>query len=284
MTAPLPIGLVRGMPAAQYHADPGVSNTMLKSLADSPAHCYLKHLAPNRPRIASTDAQSLGTLGHAFILEPNAVGTRYAVKPRGMNFSTKAGKAWRDEQTLEIVTSDDADAAGAMVAAFKRVPVLANLLSSGVSEASVFAVDKATGLRVRCRPDHLHFTGPKRAVVLDVKTISELTPSTVERAIASYGYHRQQAHYTNVLQSAGIEVEEFVFGFVSSTYPYLAVAYVLDDETAEQGRDEVAELLDKFATCQRAGFWPAFGDGYQPIGLPAWARRNNEVEISYADN
>lgn len=279
MNAPLPLGLVRGMPAAQYHADPGVSNGMLKSLADSPAHCYLRHLAPNRPPNEPTDAMSLGTLAHAFVLEPDAVGTRYAVKPRGMNFATKEGKAWRDAQTLEIVSQDNVDAAGAMVAAIKRVKVLADLLAKGEAETSVFANCKATGLRRRARTDWLHWTGPKRCYALDIKTINELTPDTVQRAIATYGYHRQAAHYTATLEAAGVEVDEFVFGFVSSTYPYIAVAYVLDDETAEQGRDEVAELMEKFANCQRMGEWPAFGDGYQLTGLPTWAKRSAEIEL-----
>lgn len=281
MNAPLPMGLVRGLPAAQYHADPGVSNGMLKSLADSPAHCYLRHLAPNRPANESTDAMSLGTLTHACVLEPDTIATRYAVKPRGMNFATKEGKAWRDAQTLEIVSQDNVDAAGAMVAAIKRVKALSNLLAKGEAESSAFGTCKTTGLRRRARPDWLHWTGPKRCFALDIKTISDVTPDAVQRAIATYGYHRQAAHYTATLEACGFEVDEFVFGFVSSTYPYIAVAYVLDDETAEQGRDEVAELMDKFANCQRDNSWPAFGDGYQLTGLPTWAKRSSEVEVSY---
>lgn len=280
MNAPLPLGLVRGMPAAQYHADPGVSNGMLKSMNDSPLHCYLRHLAPNRPQQEPTDAMTLGTLAHACILEPETISSRYVAKPRGMNFATKEGKAWRDEQTLEIVSQDYLDAAGAMVAAVKRVKVLADLLAKGEAESSVFANCKATGLRRRARPDWLHWTGPKRCFALDIKTIAELTPESVQRAIATYGYHRQAAHYTATLEAAGFEVEEFVFGFVSSTYPYIAVAYVLDDESAEQGRDEVAELMEKFAWCQREGQWPAFGDGYQLTSLPRWAKREGgEVEV-----
>jgi hypothetical protein len=116
-------------------------------------------------------------------------------------------------------------------------------------------------------------------VALDIKTIHELTPDAVQRAIGTYAYHRQAAHYTAALQENGIDVEAFVFGFVSSTYPYIACAYVLDDETAAQGRDEVAELMDRFATCKREGFWPALGDGYQLTGLPTWAKRGSEVEV-----
>lgn len=279
-----PMGLVRGMPAEQYHADPdSVSNTMLSAMAKSPAHCYALHLAPYRPKREPTDAMLAGILAHTAILEPEALHARYVEKPAGMRFSTKEGMAWRDAQTLEIVSHDDMFAAESQRAAVQRVTALKNLLASGEAESSAFWVDSSTGLRCRCRPDWLHWTGKRRAIVLDVKTISELTEDSIKRAIATYGYHRQEAHYTAGLEAVGVEVEEFVFGFVSSSYPFLAVAHVLDDETKQQGRDEVSELLERFAECKKRGEWPAFGDGYQLTGLPAWAKRSGELEVSYVD-
>jgi len=279
-----PTGLALDMPAEQYHADAGsVSNTMLSDMAKSPAHCYALHLAPNRPKREVTDAMQAGTLAHMVVLEPARAKQAYVVKPPGMRFSTREGMAWRDAQTLQIVSHDDMYAAEAQREAVMRVTALRDLLSDGDSEASAFWTDKSTGLRCRARPDHIAWAGPKRATVLDLKTISELTPQAVQRAIATYGYHRQQAHYSNGLRACGVEVEEFVFGFVSSSYPFLAVAYVLDDETRDQGEEEVAELLDRFANCQRANNWPAFGDGYQLTGLPTWAKRSSELEVSYVD-
>ena len=281
MTIPesLQLGLVRNLDAAEYHADDSLSNTMLSAMNKSPAHCYALHLAPYRPKREPTDAMLAGTLAHVAVLEPDALRTRYVEKPPGMRFSTKEGMAWRDAQTAQIVSRDDIEAAEAQRAAVRRVLALANLLKTGEAETSVFWIDPATGLRCRARPDWLHFAGPKRATVLDLKTISDLTPESVQRAIATYGYHRQAAHYTKGLQTVGIAVEEFVFGFVSASYPFLAVAYVLDDETAQQGRDEVEELTERFAECKRSGNWPAFGDGYQLTGLPRWAKRTSEVEI-----
>lgn len=277
------IGLIRGLPAADYHADEALSNSMLSDMAKSPAHCYALHLAPRRPMRKQTDAMTTGSVTHTAILEPETLLTRYAVKTRGMSFATVTGKAWRDAQTMEIVQQDDMDAAVAMRSAMNRVSVLRDLLSYGVAESSAFWIDKATGIRCRARPDWLHMSGPNRAIVLDVKTISELTPESVSRSIANWGYHRQEAHYSNGLRACGIEVDEFVFGFVSSSYPFLAAAYVLDDETKQQGADEVAELVERFADCKERNDWPAFGDGYQLNGLPTWARRSSEIEVSYAD-
>jgi hypothetical protein len=276
----LPLGLVRGMPAEQYHADPeSVSNTMLSDMNKSPAHCYALHLAPYRPERTPTPAMLAGTLAHVAVLEPAELQARYVQKPPGMRFSTKDGMAWRDAQTLEIISRDDMETAEAQRAAVMRVTALANLLSAGEAETSAFWSDKATGSRCRARPDWLHRTGKRSAIALDIKTISELTPEAIQRAIANYGYHRQEAHYVAGLEACGIHIEEFVFGFVSSSYPFLAVAHVLDDESKGQGQDEVAELLERFALCKARNEWPAFGDGYQLTGLPKWAKRSNEIEL-----
>jgi exodeoxyribonuclease VIII len=285
VNAPLPLGIVYGMAAERYHADPSVSNTMLSAMNKSPAHCYALHLDPERPPNKPTDAMSAGTLAHTAILEPDDLLGRYVVKPDGMKFSTREGMAWRDQQPagVHIISSDEFKTAVAQRAAVMRVGELRRLFSSGVSEASLFWTDEATGLRCRARPDWLHFVTPKRVIALDVKTIADLTPDAVERAVTAYGYHRQRAHYVNGLKACGLEVEDFGFAFVSGSYPFIAAAHLLDDETISQGEDEVAELLARFADCQERGEWPAFGDGFQLTGLTRWARRNSEVEVGFVE-
>lgn len=279
----LPIGLVRGMPADEYHADPSVSNTMLSAMNKSPAHCWALHLDPNRSSQEPTPAMLAGTMTHAAILEPAAFDARYIVKPEGCDYRTKDGREWRDKQTRQIITTDDLTRVRAQREAVLKVTVLRNLLSQGEAEASVFWTDTATGLRCRARPDWLHMTGTKRCIAVDLKTISDLTLESAMRSIASYGYHRQAAHYVDGLRAAGYEVEDFVFAFVSSSYPFIAAAYVLDDETMSQGADEVAELRDRFAECKKRGEWPAFGEWLQLISLPTWAKRSSEVEVSYVE-
>ena len=277
-----PIGLVLGMPASAYHADTdSVSNTMLSSMNKSPAHCWALHLDPQRPQRTPTAAMLAGTIAHTAILEPDNLAREYVVKPADIDYRTKDGRAWRDAQTATIITAEDLLVAEQQRAAVMRVPALRTLLESGDSEASVFWRDQATGLRCRARPDKLHWHNSRSVSVLDIKSINDLTLDSVQRAIATYGYHRQEAHYTAGMRAAGFDVQEFVFGFVSSSYPYLAAAYVLDDETKQQGADEVGELLALFAECKRSGKWPAFGDGYQLAGLPGWAKRTSEVEVTF---
>jgi exodeoxyribonuclease VIII len=277
-------GLYPNIEADKYHADKGaVSNSMLSDLADSPAHCFALHHAPERPAIEPTAAMKLGTLTHTALLEPEKVRTHYAVKPAGLNLGSAEGRKWKDAMVgLEIVTADDMAMVEAQRAAVMRDPLLASFFHAGQSEVSVFWIDKATGLRCKCRPDRIQYTGPNRVRVLDLKTTADITLDAVSRSICAYGYHRQQMHYTRGLEAHGLTVEQFVFGFVTKAYPFFAIPYELDDETQAQGGEEVAELMSLYASCHRSGNWPLTGGGPQIVGLPRWARRETEIEVSYA--
>lgn len=297
---PIHPGIYFDMPQEQYHNTDAVSNSMLADLANTPAHCYALHLDPARPQREQRPWMLTGPLAHCAVLEPGAIASRYIVVPenaprrptqaqwKAKNPSPEsvAAMAWWADfnaqcEGREVVTFEQRAAACGQLEAVARVPELAELLSSGVAEASAFWRDEATGLMCRARPDWLHHTGPKRVRVLDLKTISNLSMDSVQRSIGERAYHRQAAHYSNGLIANGLEVEEFVFGFVSSAYPFLAAAVVLDTDSMAQAHDEVSELLELYARCQRTGTWPAF-NGYQLSGLPAYKRRSAEVEVSYA--
>ena len=270
------------MSAEDYHATDAVGNSVLSDLKDSPAHCWALHINPLRPKREPTAAMRLGTLTHTAILEPDDVRRRYVVRPSDINPRTKAGQEWESAQVgLEVITADEWLMVDAQRAAVQQSEDLRALLSSGNAELSAFATDKATGLRVKCRPDWLHFTGPNRVRVLDLKTTTDITLDSVERSVATFGYHRQQAHYTRVLEAIGLTVEDFVFGFVTKTYPFFALPYRLDDETVAQGHEEVGELLSLYSACLRNNHWP-LASGIQTAGLPRWARRETEIEVTYA--
>lgn len=283
MTKLLTPGLHHGVPFADYLADPGVNNGALSDMDRSPAHCFALHLDPDRPpQDEPTPAMRAGTLLHCLVLEPEEFGKRYVVKPEEIDYRTKDGRAWRDEQNAMIITQDDMARAHAQRDAILRNDYMADILEGADTEVSVIWNETATGSELRCkaRPDAMK-KADGRMLVADLKTTADITPRSIQRTIATFGYHRQQAHYCAGLEACCVAGVEFVFFFVSSTYPYLAVPYVLDDETAQQGRDEVAELLTYYAECKHLGRWPVCGAGPQLIGLPGYAKRSSEVEISY---
>lgn len=274
--------IIRNLPAHEYHASPGVSNSMLSDFARSPYHCWALHHNPGRPQRQATASMAAGTLLHTLVLEPAEVPRRYIVRPEGLDMRTRAGKEWTAQAIgLEIITADQYTTAEAQRDAIMAVPELAALLSQGESEVSAFWRDEATGMQCRMRADHVHPLPDGRVMLLDLKTARDSDPSEFGRTVARFGYHRQAAWYsTGYSRAAAVEVCDFVFGVVSNEYPFVAAAVLLDAESIQQGRDECAEMLERYAECQRTGYWPAFV-GYQSVSLPAWAKRSEEIEVAY---
>jgi exodeoxyribonuclease VIII len=291
------MGLVRDLPAEQYHAIEAMSSTGLRLFARSPWHWK------NRVPVTPTRAMLNGTLAHCAQLEPDAMAARYVVVPENAparpterqwnaaksNESSTAAKAWWSEfldsvGQRQIVAANDYAITQAQLRAIAADPYLAELFSRGYAEASAFCIDKATGVYCKARPDWVHPIDSKRVKMVDLKTTADESPDGFSRAVTTLGHHRQRAHYISVFEQAtGLEVVEFIFAAVTSAAPVLAVPYVLDIEDATQGEDECAELLERFAWCQRENEWPAYGSGPQVVGLQKWAKRSTEVEVSFVE-
>lgn len=73
-SAIIPPGIYYGMPAAEYHAAPGLSNSGMKDLAVSPLRFWYLHLnpAPKPEDEEETKAQRMGSALHCAVLESEA--------------------------------------------------------------------------------------------------------------------------------------------------------------------------------------------------------------------
>lgn len=274
-------GIVPGLPSEQYHRHPAISSTMLSALKRSPQHFYALHVRQGRPPPAPpTDAMRAGTLLHCVALEPAEFEKRYTVRPAWVDGRNKAGKAWIEEHTkpgLEFVLEEELELAMQQRAALMAVPELEAFLAPDVedawSELSCFWVDQPTGARCRCRPDKLQIIGDGRIVLLDLKSTKDPDPREFARSVWNFGYHRQAAHYCAGVEAAtGREVAAFMLGAVSSSYPHIAVPFLLDDEAQEAGRQERRELLQLLKDCAERASWPAYGEGPVIISLPRWRK------------
>lgn len=278
------IGLIYDMPNADYHATPAVSNTVLSSMARSPAHCFVLHVADDRRKMATSPAFFAGTLAHCAILEPAALLDRYMLKPDGLDMRTKEGKAWKAAMPAGVLTIDADEYANALAQrdAVQGVPELSELLATGTAEVSAFWRDDETGLQCKCRPDWVHTLSDGRVILLDVKTTTDASPQQFTRAVWRYGYHRQAAWYSaGYARAAGVEVAGFVFASVTSAYPFIAAAHTLDDDYMRIGQDECRRLLDEYADCKLTGRWPAY-PGMNLLSPPAWAMAGDDaVEVAY---
>jgi hypothetical protein len=294
---PVPMGVIYGMPAEEYHAINAWSATGMRLLARSPWHYR------NRVPVIPTRPMLNGTLAHCAALEPGALSARYVVVPEdaprrptkaqwtakkpspesvlAMEWWTGFGKTCGERL---IVAAEDYAITQLQLAALQAEPEIAELLREGHGEVSVFWHDPDTGVYCKARPDWMRPTGKKRVKLVDLKTAADDTPEGFSRSAARLGYHRQRAHYWRGFEIAsGMEVEDFIFATVSSEPPVLAVPYRLVDEVVQQGAEEVVELTQAYAECVRTGNWPAYTPAQRMVDFPKWAKRSQELEVSYVD-
>jgi len=294
------MGLIKDMPFADYLAVDALSSTGLKQLARSAWHYK------NRVDIVPTRPMLQGTLAHCAVLEPDAMASRYAVVPsdaprrpsksqwhakKPSPESIDAMSWWTGFQErcagLEIVSAEDYEVTEMQLAALAAEPTISELLSVGYGECSVFWVDKETGVYCKARPDWVRPLGVRKTTkvkLLDLKSTADESPSGFGRTSARLRYDLQMAHYVDGFEAAtGIEVECFIFAAVTSVPPVLAVPYILIEEIEAQGYDERRELIQLYARCQQSGHWPAYGSGLQLLDFPAYAKRSQELEVSYVN-
>src|SRR5215471_13375672 len=127
-------GIFYGLPAERYHAAPGVSNSMLKHLARSPAH--LRTYLEQPPE--QTPAMLFGQIVHQLLLEPDKP-WNWAVRPPGLDGRSKEGKEWKARVgDKPVLDHQDWLHVEGVVASVRTHPTARLALGSGKSEVSVF--------------------------------------------------------------------------------------------------------------------------------------------------
>ena len=166
--------------------------------------------------------------------------------------------------------------------AIRSIPDVQQLLARGEAEVSAFWTDPITKVECRCRPDFVYPLSNSSVVLLDVKTFSNAAPDEFRRQCARKRYHVQDTFYSmGFSAAAGVSVERFVFIVVETEWPYAAAAYMLGNESREEGYLECHRLLDLYEECARTGKWPSYTEKTTQIDLPSYAFTSKEVEISY---
>lgn len=258
-------GIYFDVPEPVYRRAPGISQTALKACEMSMAH-FRQVAFGSRPS-EPTDAQIVGTLTHALVLQSKKL---FVPRPKGMTFQTKEGKEWRKAQKLEPVSREiAADLYRMRRAVWSNATARAILERPGNTEVAAFKRHEPTGLMLKGLADFLVTDDNLMTVIPDLKTTTEGGASEKEfsKTIYNYGYHRQAAFYLDLFGAS-----HFVFIVVEKVAPYAVACYALDHDAIVLGRRENGADLLRVKQCIDSGIWPGYGDELKKIGLPVWVK------------
>ncbi len=298
--------LIHNHPDWKYHAAPGLSSTQVKCFVNqSPRHYQWRYIL-NMTEHKESDAMLLGTLTHCLVLEPNeferrfeqelqledyqdvlrtvpelkaycdknnlqTTGVKQELIKRVMDHDNKA-PVWdvmlsrQKESKKRIVSSGLWDKARMMRDGVFSNPDATVLFSQGDGEVSAWGTHEATGQLIKCRSDWLRADG----VCTDLKTCGCASPDSFARDCARYGYALQEAHYTQTLNSAGIDCNLFIFVAVESEAPYLCQVYTLDDRSRSVAETRYEKAMMQLAQCQQSDKWPGYAEPISELSLPGW--------------
>lgn len=291
-----PIGISYHEPDEVYHRRQlGVASShALGEVLRSPAHYRAWLESPDK----RTPTLDLGRASHSLILEPDVFDRRYVVVPdfgpqRACQADPETGrvavtteegrankdrrKAWyaaRPEMAEDYIGPDkprqieeeDRDRILGIRDALTSNSDALDLLCDGRAEVTLRWRCPETGLPCKARID---WWADDVDTIADLKTCDDARDA--ERAIRTYGYRRQDAHYLDGLRELG-RPGRFVFIFVERERPHGVRILELDDDARAHGRAQIDKAKRNLADCMATNVWPSYSRGVEFAGLERWER------------
>jgi hypothetical protein len=252
-------GIYAGISNADYHANPALGSTSLKTLATrTPAHYQHDKAHPK-----NSDAFTLGTAAHSLILEDDTSGIEVVSADNWLSKAAKEAKAQALAEGKQPLLNKEMAQVVAMRDAVMSHPVARELFTGHKAEESVFWDED--GQAYKCRPDAW-----KPGQLVDLKTTVNADPREFGKTAYKFGYHQSAAHYQDGVLAATGELLPFTFVLVEKQAPYFVSVVQLDEEAVQAGRALNERAKRIYTECTKSGVWPGY-PASEPISLPMWA-------------
>lgn len=259
---------IENLPNDAYHAHPAISKTGLwKLYTSTPAHFRFGE------RVSKPEWE-LGQAAHDAILQPELFETTYyrvAGDPARNTVAWKNAAEFAAAHDLTPMKARDYDAALRIRDSAAQIETIASVVRDGIREQAAFWADPTTKIVCRCKPD---VYSPSCEIMLDIKTCVSAAPTRIgfQAAVARFGYHVQDAFYTEGWERAGGgKSAGMIFVAIEKQPPYLIALYELSPNAIEEGRTIVRKTLAQYAACWAADHWPGYPADPQILALPNWA-------------
>lgn len=215
------------MTREQYFQYPAMNQSRLKRLLTSEKH----FLADDN---TTTSAQSLGTLAHALVLEPDTPVRVFEGKQR-------RGKDWEqflaDAGPDAIVTvPKEYEAAKSMADSLLQCKFLQDVKVGAQFEKHRIWTDRASGLECKALIDLINHD---QEIIVDLKTTVSIEHAKFQSDAFKFGYHIQSDFYRRAFDYA----YKFVIVAVEKKPPFDFAVFTFDDDLQAFAQDTVDDLL-----------------------------------------
>lgn len=261
------------IPAEEYHAatkrNEFTTSHRLNLFRKCPA--LYKKIIDGAIVEGDTAVFELGRATHTFIIEgADRFDSEFLVadgpvnsktdKPYGK--ATKAYQDWAAEQTMPVISSEDHALIMAMSDAVHAHSKAAELLSSGIAEATVRT--EWNGVAIQARFD---WFDPSRNILIDLKTCNDIDRFRFD--IRDFGYVEQLSFYAKAIELAGGAADRYIKPYliaVEKKEPYRVAVVEISPPTihsantahhiSENVRDDNEAMLAELVECRATDIWP----------------------------
>lgn len=266
-----PTGVIPDLSFRDYLADPGYGNSDLQAFKKGPP-ALVQWRRNNREDTPST---IIGSAAHCQILTPDLFAQDWIVKPEGMKFTTKEGKAWREEHRAAGARDDqflswvDATKIDHIRSAFGDKDAAREALDgAAMVEASVFWTCKQSGLRRKCRPDFFGLGS-----VFDLKISIHATKGLEALIWQAHreGWVHQLAGCRQGLREAGYDIADGRLIVIAPTEPHGLRTWLLryDENELDICQLDNENLARDLKPFHDDDVWPGTPEQWIDCKLPA---------------
>ncbi len=275
----MPIIPASELDITSYHSAQYLSTHKLKDFASKgPRYYAARHVTNKYPKAPDTEALVFGRCFEDLVYGL-PITDSFIMKPEGMSFATKEGKAWRAEAEATgkaIVAADDFEAMQMM---------RESLLENETAMAMIRACEKQTTFRceyegtpgLQSRPDWDSASGCLESgyapFTLDLKSTQTLQKITSGRGIVEYLYHAQAAICQYTARKNQRDVRCYLLA-VEKVMPYRAQVVEVTPDWLAVGWQWCERQLEKLAKHYATNEWPRVTQEMVELPpVPEWATR-----------
>lgn len=250
--------IVKNMSDADYRAEIGISQSILKPMFSSPEH-YIAQFDEQRE---VTKPMLIGTATHLACFQPSLFSKEVVVSKkfdlRKTQDKVDHAKFVEDNAGKIIINDEEFDSVSSMADKVRQHPIFIDVTSKGDAEVSVFSdVLPYEDVKLKGRMDWVNW---EQRIILDLKTTNANLSNMyeVKNVILDNMYAIQNAMYVMLLEHNGHPDFRFIFIMVEKNPPHGVRCFEISVNSLKKSREKMLLAIAQIQHCVEHGMWMGY--------------------------